>query len=92
VTAFETKLAVADGAPADVRARVRVREDGRVVGTFALGDRARAVSVPLRGGKVLTIEVDRSDRGTENATVVLQDARITGARSGIDALDAGSGP
>jgi hypothetical protein len=62
------------------------------VGTFALGDRARAVTAPLRGGKVLIIEVDRSDRGTDNATVVLQDARITGARSGIDALDAGSGP
>jgi hypothetical protein len=92
VTAFEAKPGLADGAPSGARVRVRIREDGRVAGTFTLGDRPRAVTVALRGGRVLTIEVERSDHGTDNATVVLQDARITGARSGIDALDAGSGP
>ena len=84
VTEFETQLALADGHPVAARVRLVVRRDGHAVGSFTTRGAPVRAKVPVSGGETLALEIRAS--GDETVTAVLSDARIVGARSGIDEL------
>lgn len=92
VSGFEATLAIADGAPSGASARVVVREDGAVVGSFDASATPSDVRLELHGGKELTLGVQPLGSRDDNFDVVLADARIVGSRSGIDALVAAATP
>lgn len=84
VTSFEATVGL-DGASA-ASGELQVRSDGRTLATYALTTRARSIDVEVPGGKRLSLVVRRSGGGTSSLTAEFRDARIVGARSGIDAL------
>ena len=84
VTAFEAELGLADGHPVGTRVRLIVRRDGHAVGSFTTRGAPVQVKVPVNGGKTLSLEIDAT--GDQTVTAALSDARIVGARSGIDEL------
>lgn len=85
VTSFEASASL-DG-PSSATAELEVRRDGRVLGSYGLTTRARDIEVDVPdGGKRLSLVIRRTGHGTSTLTAQVRDARIVGARSGIDAL------
>lgn len=92
VSGFEGTLGLAEGAPARARALVIVRTDGREAARLEATASAQPFDVRVPGGSTLEIEIQREDRGDDVVEVVLGDARIVGARSGIDELAEDASP
>jgi hypothetical protein len=91
VTAFKAAIALADGSRGAVR--LNVLSDGRLLGTFETSAAETPINVAIAGGgSRLTLELKQTANRNDSATLVFRDARIVGARSGIDALVRSSAP
>lgn len=86
VTAFKARVGLDTNAPGSARVTLIVRQGASVVGTYALTSSPREIDVPLSGSRRVVLEVRRADDGADSASAVLENARLAGARSGIDDL------
>lgn len=86
VSAFKATVGLETNAPSSARVTLIVRQGSTVVRAYPLSRVPQSIDVPLQGPRRVVIEVTRADSGYDSAAAVLGNARLAGARSGIDAL------
>jgi len=86
VSAFKATAGLETNAPVKARVTLLVRQGSTVIRAYSLTRAPKYIDVPLQGPRRVVIEVARMDNGSDSASAVLGNARLAGARSGIDAL------